>query len=118
MWRIYAPLRDGVKVRTTVGALRESISDAKMLYRTMVSKVYYLTDAKLKNWGTGIIGHLERKKPTLHDLKDIRRALRNAQLETYLKADSPSEWQKYIASLDANELASAVGAIGQYKDKC
>src|SRR5437773_1681779 len=40
MWRVYAPLRDGVKVCTTVGALRQSITDADMQYRATVSAVH------------------------------------------------------------------------------
>jgi len=117
MWRLYAPLRDGVKVRTTVGALRESISTAKMRYRATVSKVTYWTDAKLKNWGSGIIGHLKKQKPRRRDLKDIRRALRNAQLESFFRADSPREWNVFLASLDQNEFLNAIDGIDPYRHK-
>jgi hypothetical protein len=116
MWRVYAPQQDGIKVRTTVGALRESISDANMRYRATVSRVLYLSDTKLIGWGTGMIGHLE-KKPSRGDLKDVRRALARAGLDSLIMGGSSREQRKFFAIYEADEFLRAVNAIGQYKVK-
>lgn len=119
IWRVYAPLRDGVKVRTTVAALRESISSANMRYRAWVANVFYWSNAKLTKWGTGVIGHLERKKPKQDDLTDVRRALRDAQLEHLFdkKSASPQEWDEFLASHDANEFLRMIDGIDPYQHK-
>ena len=120
MWRVYAPLRDGVRIRSTVNALLESISDANMRYRASVSPIYYMEDAKLAQWGAGIIGHLEKEKPNPDELKDARRAIRYAQLGSVLVRNpelSDEEWKKSLDLIGDNEFMNAMEAIGPYQVK-
>lgn len=115
MWRVYAPLRDGVKIRTTVAVLRESISDANMRYRAGVWKVRYWSDRKLIKWGTGVLGHLERKKPRPGDLKDVRRALLEANLEVFFVKKPGREWNEFVSR--SHQLAGPINAIDPYLHK-
>jgi hypothetical protein len=48
MWRIYSPDKSGVKVKTTIGKLIDSLDSAREI-KSFIGKVSYLPDADLRD---------------------------------------------------------------------
>ena len=66
MWRVYAPLCDGVKIATAYGVLLESLSSSVMSKCAMevatVVPVEYKTDAELREYGHKLISDFKKSE--------------------------------------------------------
>lgn len=77
MWRIYSPDRDAVRIRTTVGKLLDSLSEANVGHesdRCFIGRVTYPTEVKLRTFAQNVFKDGLRAEAVVRSLLVKRRA--------------------------------------------